>query len=47
MANKNKKEKEVSAAAETNEHTIWDSFWKLAKPEANETKKEESTFRWF
>jgi hypothetical protein len=49
MSNKNKKdkEKEVPPTPENNENTIWDSFWKLTRPEVTETKKEETTFKWF
>lgn len=49
MSNKTKKdkEKEVPTTPEKNENTIWDSFWKLTRPEVTETKKEETTFKWF
>ncbi|MCA1053942.1 hypothetical protein LCM10_03000 [Rossellomorea aquimaris] len=49
MSNKNKKdkEKEVPKKAETDEHSIWDSFWKLTKPEVDAKEKEETNFKWF
>jgi hypothetical protein len=53
MSGKSKKEKEVPIMPEKNEDSIWDSFWKLEKPEAEarpqaeEQKTEENTFRWF
>jgi hypothetical protein len=51
MSGKNKKEKEVPIMPEKDEHSIWDSFWKLerpeARPQAQEQKTEETTFRWF
>ncbi|NQD68832.1 hypothetical protein HP456_23270 [Bacillus haikouensis] len=45
MSNKN--EKEVKADSEISEDTIWDSFWKLTRPEVSESNKEEDTFKWF
>ncbi|WP_276607950.1 hypothetical protein [Bacillus sp. BHET2] len=41
----NKKEKEVKSPTSDEKETVWDSFWKLSKPD--EVNTEEKTVKWF
>ncbi|WJV28466.1 hypothetical protein QTG56_15370 [Rossellomorea sp. AcN35-11] len=41
----NKKEKEAKNTSTEGKDTVWDSFWKLAKPV--EVNKEDKPVKWF